>query len=118
MMQTVRKLTFARGITIVARKDDTTGAADIGLEMTPQGLQYLKKLAHRKKITAEAFARQILNAAIQPAPPDPVCLDDLTQEQVDQLMQETIARDGEFVVDITPLYDAIELAEAAARRDK
>jgi hypothetical protein len=115
MMQTINKIQWADGITIVRRKDDATGAEDIGLEMTKQGFRHLKKLAHQKSITAGAFSRQILADALRPRPA-PVCIDDLTQEQLDQRVREAIARDGEFVVDITPLCDDLEAAEALARR--
>jgi hypothetical protein len=118
MMRVVQTKTFARGITIVTRKDDVTGAGDIGLETTPEGLQYLKKLAQRKRMTLEAYARFILNAAMNPPPPARVCLDDLTQEEVAELMDEAIKRDGEFVIDATPLFDEIEAAEAATRDTK
>jgi hypothetical protein len=112
MIKIVKTQIFARGITIVTRKDDATGAADIGLETTPEGLTFLKKLAQRKRITLEALACDILKGALE-RPARGICLDDLTPEEIGQLMDDAIKRDGEFVIDATPLFDEIEAAEAA-----
>jgi len=64
-METVRKVIWADGVTLVWRKDEATGTEDVGLEANEQGYRRLEKLAQRAGMTTDDFVRKTLKDALR-----------------------------------------------------
>jgi hypothetical protein len=111
-------MVWADGVTLVWRKDDVSGAEDVGGEADERGYRFLQERARQKGMTPAAFTQHILRKTLGETGVATLPIDDMTQEEVDKMVIEATGRGEPIEIDITPLSDELEAAPGRAGHKK